>query len=187
MNCHGPKPHFNPTVDYGTVTQLGNGHAVAHRFVDMLHGGVVVAGGGAKAHAGLGARRQAQPHRQHSHRVQPRDQGAGRRRCGIQLRQRVAGRVVRLEPHADAVTEELLAKVEFSVSPAICACAALDSWSSASVTGAPAVDQIEWNTENIETFGSGWAPNRVGSAMIDSRTAMAYLSPLDWFPVSARA
>ena len=31
----------------------------------------------------------------------------------------VAGRVVRLEPHADAVTEELLAKVEFSVSPAV--------------------------------------------------------------------
>ena len=30
----------------------------------------------------------------------------------------VVGRVVRLEPHADAVTEELLAKVEFSVSPA---------------------------------------------------------------------
>lgn len=30
-----------------------------------------------------------------------------------------AGRVVRLEPHADAVTEELLAKVEFSVSPAV--------------------------------------------------------------------
>jgi p-cumate 2,3-dioxygenase alpha subunit len=25
----GPKPHFNPTVDYGTVTQLGNGHAVS--------------------------------------------------------------------------------------------------------------------------------------------------------------
>ena len=31
----------------------------------------------------------------------------------------VAGRVVRLEPHADAVTEELLAKVEFSASPAV--------------------------------------------------------------------
>ncbi len=31
----------------------------------------------------------------------------------------VAGRVVRLEPHADAVTEELLAKVEFNASPAV--------------------------------------------------------------------
>ena len=31
----------------------------------------------------------------------------------------VAGRVVRLEPHADAVTEELLAKVEFSASPTV--------------------------------------------------------------------